>query len=147
MAGTFDIALNRLNHDMVFRIVEKEPEVSDREAQPFQLPRHTIWPIDGADKVAQQIKMTLLAFLTEWFLDVNFGVPYLEDIMIKNPRMTSVENIFRAKIMDVPNVLRITYFNMEWDRMRRTLAVEFHCNTLLGPVKDSVILNTIMRTR
>lgn len=131
-----DLAVGRVNHDLIFRLLYRDLT---------GIARYSIMTIDGADKVAQQVKMTLLAWLGEWFLDNRFGVPYLEDILIKNPRLTSVESILRAKIMSVPDVKRITFFAMDFDRKRRTLIVEFHCITELGPIKDTVFLNTMMR--
>jgi hypothetical protein len=134
---SFDLALNRLSHDLMFVPTRQDP---------WAPARFSIMPMEGADRVAQQIKITLLAFLGEWFLDVNFGVPYLEEILIKNPRLTSVESILRAKIMAVPDVLRITFFSMDFDRYKRDLRVEFHCNTLLGTIKDTILLSTVMRS-
>jgi hypothetical protein len=133
---TYDLALGRRTHDLVFQQI----------TPPWWEPRYTILPIDGADRVAQQVKMTLLAFLGEWFLDVRFGVPYLEDILIKNPRLSSVESILRSKIMAVPDVSRLTFFAMTFVREQRSLMVEYHAETPLGPIKDSVRLNTMLRT-
>ncbi|MFY1894735.1 hypothetical protein ACOTCN_12180 [Achromobacter xylosoxidans] len=48
--------------------------------------------IDGAAKVAQQIKVTLLAFLGEWFLDTSFGVPYFEEVLVKTPTRVEVQS-------------------------------------------------------
>jgi hypothetical protein len=121
-----DLALNRIDHDMVFHPVLDN--------------KYSIWFIDGADKVAQQIKINLLSFLGEWFLDNTYGVPYLEDILIKNPRMASVEVILRNHINSVPNVIRIDSFVLDWNRQTRSLAVEFTCETNLGPIKESVKL-------
>jgi hypothetical protein len=132
--GTYDLALSRLDHDMLFPVVSAPGVVP---------PKHAIWTINGADKVAQEVKINLLAFLGEWFLDVTFGVPYLEDILVKNPHMPSIETIFRFHILDVPHVTLITSFNMTWDRARRTLTVNFAANTDYGPIKDSVILDTM----
>ena len=121
-----DLALNRIDHDMVFHPVLDN--------------KYSIWFIDGADKVAQQIKINLLSFLGEWFLDNTYGVPYLEDILIKNPRMASVEVILRNHINSVPNVIRIDSFVLDWNRQTRSLAVEFTCETNLGPINESVKL-------
>ena len=129
---SFDLALNRLDHDMVF--------IHDTTTQ-----RYSIWAIDGSDKVAQQIKITLLAFLGEWFLDITFGVPYLEEILVKNPRLTSVESILRAKIKSVPDVERIPFFSMSFQREQRILTVEYNATTKLGPIKDSIRLETFRR--
>jgi hypothetical protein len=126
--GNFDLALNRLDHDMNFH---ESLKGSNKVA---------IWPINGADKVAQQIKINLLTFLGEWFLDETWGVPYLEDILIKNPRMPSVETILRDHINSVFHVIKIESFGMGWDRRRRTLNVEFEAITDFGPIRDSVKL-------
>ena len=136
MAGTYDLALGRSSHDMIFEAVSNNGSTEQR---------YSIKPIDGSDRVAQQIKMTLLTFLGEWFLDINWGVPYLEDVLIKNPRMSSVESILRSRIKAVPDVDKIVSFSMEFNRRYRTLKVSFEADTLLGPVKDSVSLNLLQR--
>lgn len=130
----FDLALNRLDHDMVFGQLAPDPN------SPNAPVKYSIWPIQGADKVAQQIKINLLTLLGEWFLDNTWGVPYLEDILIKNPRMSLVESILREHINTVPDVESITSFGMNWNRSQRTLTIDFGCDTLLGPIKDSVKL-------
>jgi len=152
--GVYDLALNRLSHDMVFPIsntyrntewdvAQADETVWDdtthwdpqRTADITKL--HSIWFINGADKVGQQIKMTLLAFLGEWFLDITFGVPYLEEILIKNPRTSTVESILRGHILAVPHVTFIESFAMEWDRRARSLSVTFVADTDYGSIKDS----------
>ena len=131
-----DLALSRATHDLLFSEI-----ISISASQPVK--KYQIWPIDGADKVAQQIKITLLAFLGEWFLDVTFGIPYLEEILVKNPHMASVEIILRNAISDVPNVIRIDSLGLDWDRKTRALLVEFTCTTDLGPIQDSIRLEVI----
>lgn len=126
--GSYDIALSRADHDLWF------PLVTDTD-------KHTIWAINGADKVAQQIKITLLAFFGEWFLDVTFGVPYLEEILVKNPRIATVETILRAHINAVPHVIRLETFILDWNRQTRTLSLNFVAQTDYGPIEDSVKLD------
>jgi hypothetical protein len=159
--GNFDLALSRADHDMWFPALPKPPPEAlslwdndeskwDNEESLWdqldvtvtEVIRHTIVPINGADKVAQQIKITLLAFLGEWFLDVTFGVPYLEEILVKNPQMSTIETILRAHINAVPHVIRLETFLIEWDRVRRTLGVNFVAQTDYGRIKDSVKLDT-----
>src|SRR4051794_9209127 len=89
----YDLALNRIDHDLQFT------QLSTGKV--------SLLPMEGADRVAQQIKINLLAFLGEWFLDTTFGVPYLESILVKNPRMAVVETIVRNHIHSVPDVTGI----------------------------------------
>jgi hypothetical protein len=69
--------------------------------------------IDGAERIAQQIKVTLLTFFGEWFLDTTFGVPYLEIILIKNPNRAEIENIIRQKVRAVPGVFAVPTVQIE----------------------------------
>lgn len=133
---SFDLALNRLTHDMEFHISE------DSTGSKFRF-----WFIDGTDKIAQQIKINLLSFLGEWFLDLRYGVPYLEEILVKNPRMASVETIFRNHISSVPDVIRVTNLGLSWNRQLRILGVEFICETNLGPIKESIKLEIMPHAR
>jgi len=121
-----DIALNRISHDMQFHPVPNN--------------KYSLWFINQADKVAQEIKINLLSFLGEWFLDNRYGVPYLEEILVKNPHMASVETIFRSHIGDVPDVISIDSLGLNWDRKNRILGVAFTCETTYGPIKESVKL-------
>jgi hypothetical protein len=151
--GTYDIALSRKTHDIAWdkstpdeeRVIWDDGETlwDVKWADKPIYPKYSIWPINGADKVAQQIKINLLSFLGEWFLDITYGVPYLEDILVKNPRMAVVETIFRHHILDVPHVTRIDALSLDWNRKYRLLGVEFTCSTDYGPITDSVKLEMV----
>lgn len=123
----YDLVLSRLDHDMMF-----SPKVMGDGST-----RYEFWIFDSADRVAQQIKINLLSFLGEWFLDNTYGVPYLEDILIKNPRMTTVETIMRNHINSVPNVTSVDALSLDWDRRGRTLRVDFSASTDMGPITES----------
>lgn len=88
--------------------------------------------IDGGRRVEQQVKITLLTFYGEWFLDTSFGVPYLEKIHVKSPNRVEIEFILRAKILDVPDVTKITYLDMGFDRQARKLKVECTFESTFG---------------
>lgn len=93
---------------------------------------------DGAERVAQQVRVTLKTFLGEWFLDTSFGVPYLDSIFVKTPNRAEIEAIFRARIADVPGVEKITSMTLQIDREIRMLRVAFEIETSLGPASGSV---------
>ena len=120
MAG-YDLALSAATHDLI--IVDKDLAL-----------------INDAERVAQQIKITLLAFLGEWFLDQRFGVPYLESVMIKNPNMAYIRGILRGKILDVPDVKSVDSLSTQINIKTRTLTVSYEANTAYGLVKRREVL-------
>jgi hypothetical protein len=125
---SYDLALSRLDHDMVFRPI---PTTNQAPV------KYELVIFDTADRVAQQIKINLLAFLGEWFLDITFGVPYLESILVKNPKMAAIETILRSHVKSIPDVTNVTYLALDWDRRYRSLHVDFAANTKLGPIQES----------
>jgi hypothetical protein len=124
---SYDIQLDTRTHDLVFA------------------DNGDLLLVDGAARVAQQIKVTLLTFLGEWFLDSDFGVPYLEEITIKNPRMSTVQTILRARINDVPGVTRVRSLTLRINRQFRELSVEFEAETLFGLVGPHNVALKLMR--
>lgn len=89
--------------------------------------------VDGAARIAQQVKVTLLMFLGEWFMNTDFGVPYVESILVKNPKMAAINAILRARILDVPGVNRVISLTPTFDRASRALRVVFEMDTAEGP--------------
>jgi len=96
--------------------------------------------IEAAERIAQQVKVTLLAFLGEWFLDITFGVPYLETIMVKGPNRSDIESILRARIADVPGVSAVRRLDISIDNAARALAVDFEAATDFGIVARHILM-------
>lgn len=125
---SYDIQLDRDTHDLVI----------DAGTGDIQL-------LNGPRRIAQQIKVTLLAFLGEWFLDTSFGVPYLDEVMVKNPRIGTLQAIFRAKIIDVPGVSRVRRLSFDLNRATRALSVTFEAETLEGLTGPQNLVLTLRR--
>lgn len=98
--------------------------------------------VDGAERIAQQIKITLLAFLGEWFLDTTFGVPYFDSVLVKSPDRSGIEAIFRARIRDVPGVLQVRALQLQIERQLRVLRVTVDVDTTFGRLERVVLLHT-----
>ncbi|CAB3744729.1 MULTISPECIES: hypothetical protein [Achromobacter] len=98
--------------------------------------------VDGAERIAQQIKTTLLTFLGEWFLDTTFGVPYFDDVLVKSPNRASIEAIFRARIRAVPDVARVRGLELQIERQLRVLRVTYDVDTAAGRLERVVELRT-----
>lgn len=97
--------------------------------------------VDGAARIRQQVKVTLLTWLGEYFLDTTFGVPYLESILVKKPSRTEIEAVLRSRINDVPGVSRVNTMQLTIDRERRSLQVVFEASTLEGLIADTINLS------
>lgn len=117
----YDLALSAATHDLI---------INDKN----------LLLINNAERVAQQIKITLLAFKGEWFLDQRFGVPYLDSVMVKNPNMAYIRGILRTKILDVPGVKTVVSLSCALNVQERTLTVSYEVSTEYGLVKGREVL-------
>jgi hypothetical protein len=88
--------------------------------------------IDNAERVAQQILITLRFWYGEWFLNTAEGVPYLEYILVKNPNLAHVRQVLTEAIESVPGVVSLDSMDFEYDRQGRTLAVDYSATTDYG---------------
>jgi len=122
-----DIALNRRDGKLQLK----------RNSQGFL----GFFMINGADRLAQKISMSLRMWYGEWFLDQSRGMPYLETIFVKGTRKSTIEQIIKDRILSVDGVDSITAFAMEIENRTRLLRVNFTCTTSQGPVKNSITLS------
>ena len=80
--------------------------------------------IDDAERVAQQILISLRFWAGEWFLNTTHGVPYLEYILVKNPNLAHVQQVLTETIEGVTGVQSVTSMSVNFDRRGRALAVD-----------------------
>lgn len=81
--------------------------------------------IFGGEAVAQRVRVRFKWFLGEWFLDQRLGVPYFQDILIKNPDPILISFIFKKVLTTTPGVASVSTFNATLDAATRTLTVSF----------------------
>lgn len=92
--------------------------------------------IQTVDEVAQHIKTRLLLFLGEWFLDVEEGTPWFEQIFIKPADVVQVEVIIKNRILQTENVKELLTFDLEFNTVTRALSITFSCNTVYGETNE-----------
>ena len=90
------------------------------------------------DAVAQQITIRLKSFLTEWFLDQSYGLPYLTQIFSKQTPRSRVDALMKEQIITVPHVQEIVSFSTFLDAKRRAYYVNFVVKTDFGTLKEYV---------
>lgn len=71
--------------------------------------------------VSQLVEARLRLFLGEWFLDLREGIPYFEQVFIKNPDMTVVRSLLSKVVTDTPGVKDLLEASFTFDREERIL--------------------------
>ena len=93
--------------------------------------------VDGSEQVRQQLLIKLKLWRGEWFLDTEFGTPYLQQILGKQLTMSGAIVALRKSIMEVQGVTQITSFDYQFDRATRTIKIQFTVNTPYGLIEVS----------
>lgn len=117
----YDIALNIASNDLVIK-------------------NNDLILIDNAERIAQQVLITLRFWLGEWFLDTREGMPYLEYVLVKNPNMSHIRQILTEKIQSVEGVKSIVSLNFDFRRVTRELYVDFEVDTDYGLITERAVL-------
>lgn len=86
------------------------------------------------DAVRQHLQQRLRTFLGEWFLDLDVGVPYFQDILVKNPNINQIDGILKQKILTTPGVVELLSFTMNFDQSARSLSIEFEYTFYSGEI-------------
>ena len=97
--------------------------------------------IDNAERISQQIKISLQFWLGEWFLNSTLGVPYLERICVKSPNIQHIRQIFRNTIQNVNGVTAVNALNLSVDASKRVLTVSYTATTTDGVITRKELLN------
>lgn len=88
--------------------------------------------VDGVDQISQNLYIRLKFVLGEWFLDINQGVPYYEDIFKKNQNQIIIENVFKQEIVNTRGIEEILFFESDFNREKRIFYVSFRVKTISG---------------
>jgi hypothetical protein len=92
--------------------------------------------VEGTDAIAQHISIRLQFFRGEWFLDTRLGIPYYQDVLVKNPDLVVIRGIFREVILETPGVQELVTFDTTFDAATRKLTVTFQALLTTGEILD-----------
>jgi hypothetical protein len=84
-----------------------------------------VWVIEKIDQVVQQARIRLLSFRGDWFLDLREGVPYFEDVLVKNPNAGRIRAIMRQSLLGIPSVIRVPDLVLAFDKAQRLLRIRW----------------------
>ncbi len=91
--------------------------------------------VDKANQVRQQLLIKLKLWRGEWFLDTEFGTPYLQQILGKQLTLSGALTALRKSILEVEGVRQILSFSYTYSSSSRKLTVEFTADTPYGIVE------------
>lgn len=104
-----------------------EPKLHD-----LFIKRYDLSLVSGLQSTAQRLKVKLKLFFSEWFLNRQFGVPYYQDVLKKAPDLILIEARIKRAILEVPLVIEILEFALDFDVNQRRLFVNFSVRTAEG---------------
>lgn len=79
------------------------------------------------DTLEQRIRTRLQTFMGEWYLDEDMGVPYFQEVLVKNPDVSRVRALLLTALLSVEGVKQVTQFDVAFIPGDRRFTVNFHC--------------------
>lgn len=96
--------------------------------------------INEIDYLEQKVKIVLLFFFAEWFLDVTLGIKYWELIFVKNPNLTLIDSLYKVALTEINGISELTAYDSEFDGSGRILSVTFTANTDFGELTQEIVI-------
>lgn len=93
--------------------------------------------VRDSDATAQFLRQRLRLIQTEWFLDENEGIPYFDDVLVKNPQQVTIDAIFKREILSVNGILELLTYAAVLDGPSRTMTLTFQARTADGVIDFS----------
>lgn len=90
---------------------------------------------DGIERVTQQINVKLKLWSGEWFLDYEFGTPYLQEVLVKGiPVNYAIESI-KDSVLEIDGVDAIESVVYDFDESSRNLRLEMEISSKYGIIR------------
>lgn len=80
--------------------------------------------VTGAEEIRQNIVQRLRVFLGEWFLDINDGIPFFQQILVKNPDQGKIDDLLINRVTGTPGVVQLLDFAFKALPNSRGLSIE-----------------------
>lgn len=95
----------------------------------------------GTNPTLQSIMQRLRLFRGEWFLNTSVGVPYYQQILVKNPNRAAIDLAIQSTIISTPGVGRLISYASRFTTANRLIAISFRAATRAGIVSYDGPLN------
>ena len=87
---------------------------------------------DPVEETAQRLRSKFKMVLGEWHLDPRIGLPLYEQILVKNPDMGAIDEIYREIILGDEGVEELTTLDLTLDDSTRVLSISFEAKHVSG---------------
>lgn len=77
-----------------------------------------------SESLIQRIRQRVSTFRGEWFLDESLGIPYFEDIFIKDYDLSRIEAIYINELQRIDGVAEILSLDIAVDDKKRELSIQ-----------------------
>lgn len=91
----------------------------------------------GLQAIQQHLQVKLRMFKGEWFLNTEVGVPWFQDILVKQPNFVIIENTLKTEILETAGVLSLVTFDFDFNSSTRLFELDFKALTEEGIVDFS----------
>ena len=81
------------------------------------------------DEARQRLKVSLNFFRGEWGLNLDAGLPWFQDILVRSPSLDLIRAILTAAIVQVDGIASVESISLDFDRRNRHLTVDFDART------------------
>lgn len=95
---------------------------------------------DIIDVVTQRLYIRLRTYLGEWFLNIEYGVPWLERVLGHKTNKSSVDIIIQEQILLENGVDQITSFTSTYDNPSRVYSCSFRVRTTSGQESSEITI-------
>lgn len=102
--------------------------------------------ISLVNSVTQKIKIRLKWWLGEWRWDEDEGLPYKDELLIKNPDTDSFEMSVREKIFEVDEVTEVKDVSVTYDKKTRVGKILFTALTDTETIREEVEIDGTIRS-
>ena len=92
------------------------------------------------DSVAQKIRIRLLWFEGEWKWDREEGIPYFDQLLVKNPNLDYFESVIRDRIFEIDEISDVKNVEITFNRETRNAVIKFVALTDRETIKDEVVI-------
>ena len=101
--------------------------------------------ISLTQSVRQAVKIRLLWFFREWRFAPQNGVPYYEEILVKNPNLERIRRIVKNEVQSVAEVTAVRNIRVEYNNATRQARIFYFLVVGEETYREEVVIDVGLR--